>query len=371
MHGGFDGFGISRGDRVRKYRLLQGLDVVKENRWLLGRLIGKKRFMKERLEKQWFLISLALVAVAVIFDRSNLLAKVGIFLKDHHGPEVMIFIIFIFSGLLMEGDQIKAGIRDVKSTVLSLAVILVFAPIAGLLLSLLPMDIGVAIGVFIVAVMPTTLSSGIVMTGIAGGNMAHALFVTILSNLIAIFSIPVVLSILLSFLNQETELAIDQGAILTKLLLLVLFPLMIGMVAKAKVFNASRLGQFKFQIINQFMILGIVFISLAGAKQVLVGKGAAFLYILVLVGGFHLMLLGGSFLLVKLFRVEKGRYESIVFMGSQKTLALSVMIQVTYFNEFGTALLVCVVHHIIHLMMDGYLSAKMGRRAAPVQGAGE
>jgi sodium/bile acid cotransporter 7 len=324
--------------------------------------------MMEKIKNQWFLLSLVFLFVAVIFDRSNFLATIGIALKDNHCPEVMIFSIFIFSGLLIESDQIKAGVKDVKSTVLSLAVIIVFAPLSALLLSFLPLETGVVIGLFIVAVMPTTLSSGIVMTGIAGGNMAHALFVTILSNLIAIFSIPVVLSILLSFLEQEKELVIDQGAIFIKLILLVLFPLMIGMVAKAKVFKFGQPGRFKFQVINQFMILGIVFISLAGAKEVLVGKGAAFLYILVLVGGFHLMLLGASFLLVKLFRVEKGRYESIVFMGSQKTLALSVMIQVTYFNEFGTALLVCVVHHIIHLMIDGYLSAKMRRNATLIQG---
>ena len=37
------------------------------------------------------------------------------------------------------------------------------------------------------------------------------------------------------------------------------------------------------------------------------------------------------------------------------------MIQVTYFSEFGTALLVCVLHHIVHLMMDGYLSTKMNQ----------
>lgn len=318
--------------------------------------------MVQTIKKQWFLLSLVLVFVAVIFDQSNSLVKIGILLKDNHSPEGMIFLIFIISGLLIESDQIKAGIKDIKSTVLALTVIIVVAPMAAGVLCIFPIETGVAIGLFIVAVMPTTLSSGIVMTGAAGGNMAHALFVTILSNFIGIFSIPVILSILLSFLHQEKELVIDQGAIITKLILLVLFPLMIGIVARAKVFNEEKLGKFKLQIINQWMIIGIVFISLAGAKQVLLGKGTAFFYILVMVSVFHLMLLGVSFLLVKIFKVTKGRCESVIFMGSQKTLALSVMIQVTYFNEFGIALLVCVSHHIIHLMMDGYLSVRMNRR---------
>ena len=315
--------------------------------------------MVQKVKKQWFLLSLVFVFAAVIFDSSNILVKIGFFLKGNHGPEVLIFIIFIISGLLIESDQIKAGIRDIKSTVLALAVIIIIAPIAAGLICLLPLETGVAIGLFIVAVMPTTLSSGIVMTGTAGGNMAHALLITILSNFIGIFSIPVILSILLSSLDQQKELMIDRGAIFFKLIILVLFPLMIGIVSKAVVFKTGQLGQFKLQVVNQWMIIGVVFIALSGVKQVILGSGLSVFYILVLVSGFHLMLLGSCFLLVIFFGVEKGRYESIFFMGSQKTLALSAMIQVTYFSEFGTALLVCVLHHIVHLMMDGYLSTSM------------
>jgi len=315
--------------------------------------------MVQKVKKQWFLLSLVFVFAAVIFDSSNILVKIGFFLKGNHGPEVLIFIIFIISGLLIESDQIKAGIQDIKSTVLALAVIIIIAPIAAGLICLLPLETGVAIGLFIVAVMPTTLSSGIVMTGTAGGNMAHALLITILSNFIGIFSIPVILSILLSSLDQQKELMIDRGAIFFKLTILVLFPLIIGIMSKAVVFKTGQLGQFKLQVVNQWMIIGVVFIALSGVKQVILGSGLSFFYILVLVSGFHLMLLGSCFLLVSFFGVEKGRYESIFFMGSQKTLALSAMIQVTYFSEFGTALLVCVLHHIVHLMMDGYLSTSM------------
>ena len=317
--------------------------------------------MVQKIKKQWFLVSLVLVFAAVMIDSSNILLKIGLVLKENYGPEIMIFLIFIISGLLIESDQVQAGIRDIKSTVLALVIIIVVAPIAAGLLCLLPLETGVILGLFIVSVMPTTLSSGIVMTGTAGGNMAHALFITILSNFIGIFSIPVILSILLSFLDQQKELVIDRGAIISKLIILVLSPLVIGMVAKARIFKPGQLRKFKLQVLNQWMIISIVFISLSGAKQVIIGSGLTFFYILVLVSGFHLMLLGASFLLVKFFRVEKGRYESIVFMGSQKTLALSVMIQVTYFSEFGTALLVCVMHHIVHLMMDGYLSTKMNQ----------
>jgi sodium/bile acid cotransporter 7 len=49
-------------------------------------------------------------------------------------------------------------------------------------------------------------------------------------------------------------------------------------------------------------------------------------------------------------------------MGSQKTLPLAVMIQITCFPEYGTALLVCVLHHILHLMIDGYLATRIEKK---------
>ena len=111
-------------------------------------------------------------------------------------------------------------------------------------------------------------------------------------------------------------------------------------------------------IINQCCVICIVFMSLSGAKEILISKSSSFFLIVPLVIVFHLCLLGFSFLISRLFNIGKGKRESVIFMGSQKTLPLAVMLQMTYFPEYGTALLVCVVHHITHLMIDGYLAVK-------------
>jgi len=271
----------------------------------------------------------------------------------------MIFVIFILSGLMIDNRQIMAGFKDIAATAMALGVILVVAPLVSLLILLLPVEPGTAVGMFIVAVMPTTLSSGIVMTRTAGGNMAHALFITISANFISIFTIPVVLPWLLSFLDLDRELVIDQAGILWKLIVLVLIPLALGMITKGTALADRQLPELKMQLANQWMIIAIVFVSLAGSKTTLLENRLAFFYILIIVGVFHVILLLACFVLIRLCRVKKGRYESIMFMGAQKTLALSAMIQVTYFSEFGTALLVCVMHHIVHLMIDSYLSSKM------------
>jgi len=51
--------------------------------------------------------------------------------------------------------------------------------------------------------------------------------------------------------------------------------------------------------------------------------------------------------------------ESVIFMGGQKTLVLSVILQVSLFPQYGLALVVCVMHHIVHLVMDGYLVGRL------------
>ncbi len=250
--------------------------------------------LMQKIKQFWFLLGLVLVFITVIIDRTDTLARIGIFLKNNNASEVIIFLIFIISGLLIEKNQIRVGIKDIKSTLLSLMVILVVSPAAALMLNCLPLETGVAIGLFLVAVMPTTLSSGVVMTGAAGGNMAHALFLTITSNFIGIFSIPFILSWLLLFLDQSKELTIDQGAIIIKLILLVLVPLIMGIYTKPFIFKIINPVKSRLQVINQCMVIGMVFISLAGAKQVIISKGISVLYIVVLVIVFHLMLLVSS-----------------------------------------------------------------------------
>ncbi len=66
---------------------------------------------------------------------------------------------------------------------------------------------------------------------------------------------------------------------------------------------------------------------------------------------------------VSFFRIGRGRGESVLFMSIQKTLALSIAIQITVFPRYGLALVVCVMHHIIHLVIDSYLAGVMASRA--------
>ncbi len=317
--------------------------------------------MLEKLKKYWFLLGITILFVAVLVDKTLTLSKIGIEIKKINGPQIAIVLVFLFSGLLIESKDIIKGFHDVKGTVLTFLLIFIIAPLIAYIFSLFNMPVGIITGLFLVAAMPSTLSSGVVMTGSAGGNMAHALMITILSNITATFTIPFTLAILIGINGNFKEIEINKTSIITKIALLVVLPLIIGLGVKSFV-NIKKSIRNKFQILNQIFVLIIVFMALSEARSTIVSNLENSFLVFFVVFSFHALMLLSAFALIRMLKIKKGKRESILFMGGQKTLPLSLVLQVSLFPQFGIALVVCVSHHIIHLMMDSYLIGIMNKK---------
>ncbi len=327
----------------------------------------------EYIKRYWFLLGLTAIFLVTLTDAGEKSAGVGIWLKAHGGPDLVIFLIFFCSGMLLDASQVRAGVRDTAGTGLALLIIFAISPLLALLFNPVPLDPGVRIGLFLVAVMPTTLSSGVVMTAASGGNMAHALLITILANGISVFSIPHSLSLMLGVGGGEAA-DIDKVAIMIKLGGYVLVPLFMGWLGRVILLTprgvVGRIGPMLSNF-NQVLVLSIVWMAMAQAREVIRGNMGMLPGILLLSFVFHGLLAASAGAGTALLGIGKGRRESVIFMGGQKTLPLSVILQVSLFPEYGLALVVCVVHHVVHLIMDSYLVGKIrGQRPAvdrPVQ----
>ena len=306
------------------------------------------------IKKNWFMFGLVFLAVLVTLDSTGLIVQPGLWLKNHHGPDIVIVLIFFLSGLALDTRQIKDGISDIKGTLLALGIIFLVAPLTGYCFSLLPLNPALLIGLLLVASMPTTLSSGVVMTGSAGGNMAHSLFITIIASSVAVFTIPITLSLLLGGDGNQT-IQINQLPIMIKIGSLVLTPLVMGIIVR-RIFSAQLQKVLPYtSTCNQLGILTIVWMALCGSRPAIISGLDSVIVIILLVFFFHLVLVLISLFLTRVFNITKGKRESVIFMAGQKTLPLSIILQVSLFPELGLALVVCVVHHIVHLVMDAYL----------------
>ncbi|CAN2042309.1 solute carrier family 10 (sodium/bile acid cotransporter), member 7 [Candidatus Magnetomoraceae bacterium gMMP-15] len=310
------------------------------------------------LKKHWFLIGLTLVTIIILVDYTNITAKMGCWAKAHHGADIVIFFIFLFSGLMLETSQIKEGLTDIQGTVIALFIIFIIAPLTGWLFAAAPLPVGIKIGIFLVAVVPTTLSSGVVMTGSAGGNIAHALLITILANCFAVITVPITLSMLMN--TGGDAIIIDKGRMMFKIGFLVFLPLFSGLILRVQARPLLNWLPFKLSIVNQCLIWILVWMALSGSKETIVSSSLIqILYVIVFVVFYHAVLLLAAGLAVILFKIPAGRRESVIFMGGQKTLTLAILLQVTLFSQYGLALAVCVIHHFVHLMIDGYLIGRL------------
>ncbi len=316
---------------------------------------------KRWLAKYWFMIALVALALVTMADSRQWTVSAGRYLKSHAGPDLVIFAIFLFSGIALDARLLRKGLGDFRASLAALLLIFLFAPLIALGFGCLPLDIQILTGLFLVAVMPSTLSTGVVMTQASGGNMAHALFITILANTLAVFTIPLVLSLMLVTLGDVRSIQIDKVAIMLKIAGLVLAPLAAGVALQYAGRRWITVIQRRTPLINQLLVLGIVWMGMTQSRGALMAGGRAIIPIAAASGGFHLLLVLTALALCKFFAIGPRRRESVIFMGGQKTLPLSVILQVTLFPEYGLALAVCVVHHVLHLIMDAYLVEKLKR----------
>ncbi|MCI5168447.1 MAG: hypothetical protein D3903_20740 [Candidatus Electrothrix sp. GM3_4] len=154
------------------------------------------------------------------------LPQAGVVIADHSGIKLTIIIIFLISGYQTgtAGIALNRGLLHIFLS--AAAVSLLLAPLLGLAIgTLLALPPSLLIGLLIICAVPPTLSSGIVITGVSRGNTVLALMLTISLNLTGILTLPTILHFCLKASGPVT---IDQWALFSKMLLLVLLPFVIG-----------------------------------------------------------------------------------------------------------------------------------------------
>ena len=314
------------------------------------------------IKKYWFPIGLLLVCAATLTGFGDPVARAGRWVKAHRGADITMVVVFFFSGAMLQTDQIRKGLRDLRGTTAALLLIFVIAPLVALPLILLPFSPGVRIGLLLVAVMPTTLSSGVVMTGAAGGNVAQALLITVFANVLAVFTIPVALSLMVPQQMLVGSIHIDKWLIMRQLFLLVILPLSAGLLSRSGITRWPVVKGANVSVINQSLVLAVVWMAVSQSRTTILQGGSQLLVILGLVVGFHVLLLIAAAALTMMLGLGPGRREVVFFMGAQKTLPLSILLQVNLFPGLGLALVFSVTHHFVHLMIDSYLVAWFSKR---------
>jgi sodium/bile acid cotransporter 7 len=270
----------------------------------------------------------------------------------------MVVTIFLVNGYQIDLHRLPRAARVLRASLVAILISLLISPLIGLaIVTLLSMPADFAMGLVVMATVPPTLSSGIVMTRLAGGNAPKALFLTILLNLIGVFSIPFMLHLTL---GGAGLVEISPLPIFKQLVLLVLVPFVVGAALRATVRPPSH--HWLLRYLPSACVITTVWVSASASSDLLKALDPGLL-LLVLIGAFgiHGALLLLCYLSRYLYRPEYGEWIALLFTASQKTLPIALGVLALIGQAVGAAMVACIVFHFLQLFIDSMIASRISR----------
>ncbi|MEP6260461.1 MAG: bile acid:sodium symporter [Gillisia sp.] len=280
--------------------------------------------------------------------------------------DIGIGLIFFFYGLKLAPAELKLGFLNYRSHILiQLTTFVVFPLLTFLFIPLFEggttSDLWIAI--FFLGVLPSTVSSSVVMVAIAKGNLPTAIFNASISGLIGIMATPLWLSL---FMLKTGEFSIT--AIISKLLLQIVLPLILGLLLQRFLGNFARANSKKLSLFDKFVIVLIVFSSFSTSFAsnlfaTIDPLSLVKLSVIVVILFFAVYAFTGY--VCKLFNFNLQDTITVKFAGTKKSLVHgSVMAKIIFGSSasLGLFLLPIMLYHILQLLMVAIFAERYRKR---------
>jgi sodium/bile acid cotransporter 7 len=281
--------------------------------------------MLRLLKSYWFLAGMALVLLLARY-----FPEAGDTLNAHKGPSVAIILLFIMSGMSVSLAHLHADLTQWKYHALIAGYVFGFIPLTMFLTSKF-FDFGdLTFGIYLVAALPTTISSAIAFTTAAGGSTPTAIISAVGGNLLAVVLSPVLIGLMIGRADVQ-GVAAAAGAI-KSMCVLVLIPFAAGQLAGR--FTAILQTRYRKAgaVFSQVLVLFLMYCAfsknLAGVLAQLKEMAACFVYLAVML----LLFVVCAVWMIRLFRMPRDKGAAVLFCSTQKTLAFGLPLAYAYFG---------------------------------------
>jgi solute carrier family 10 (sodium/bile acid cotransporter), member 7 len=316
------------------------------------------------LRRNWFLLGLiTLTTYGLLLPEAGLAAGLS-----GRTASLLIAAIFFVTGLTLPTQALLTGIRDLRLHLTIQLFIFGAVPLYFLsALTLLPLNFSpeIRIGIYALAVLPTTISSCAVLTQTADGNTAASLFNAVTANLLGIVISPLLLSLMVKGAGVQP---VGRGAldVVQTIGVTIVVPLAAGQALHLlRPPPEPLLRRLKGTV--SVLLLGLIwiFVSQSAAderfREQLPHMGSPFAFLALS----FLVLTGLSFAAARLLRFSQANVTAVIFTAPQKTLAMGIPLLSAFFSDspqlLGTALLPLLFYHPWQLLVSGLLSALIHR----------
>jgi sodium/bile acid cotransporter 7 len=278
----------------------------------------------------------------------------GTFAQEARVVRFLIVAIFLVNGYRADYGTTRVDSALAKAFAWGAVVCLLAGPALGFMavkgLRLTP-EMGA--GLIVISCVAPTLSSGIVISENAGGDVLWATLLTVGLNAAGILATPFAVGLLLA---AQGTTAIGSLALLGKLVLLALVPFALGLAA-GRMLPAWRKSR-PLSYVPSTCVLLTVWVSASAGSAVIASlspQSMAIALLAVLLVHASLLLLNAA--APRVLSIPAPGARSLLFVASQKTLPLSLGILVAVGLAGTAALPVCILFHFSQLVLDSALAA--------------
>jgi len=280
--------------------------------------------------------------------------------------DVGIFMIFFLYGLKLNPEKVRQGMRNWRMHLVIQFVTFLLFPLLVLpfypLVKDTPFEM-LWLAVFFLAVLPSTVSSSVVMVSMAGGNIPGAIFNASLSGMIGILVTPLWMGLFLAGSGEP----FDFPRIFLQLVVQIILPVILGLMLNRYFFGWISRRMKQLSRFDQMIILLIVYESfsksfMSGMFETVSPAVLAALLAIVLALFFVVFFLTGFLS----DRLRFGREDRITcqFAGSKKSLMHGSVFAAVLFSGIsgaGLFLLPIMIYHAFQLFYISLVARKMGR----------
>jgi sodium/bile acid cotransporter 7 len=321
--------------------------------------------MKPRID--WFLVGLpAAVGLAFAFPEAG--ARGGA-LHAEWLNKLAVALIFFLHGAGVSLAALRAGTLRFRLHLLVQATTFVVFPLLGLCLvralgATLPAEL--ALGIFYLCALPSTVSSSVALTAAARGNVPAALFNATLSSLLGVFATPLWVGVLLRDAGNSLPLL----SVVLDLLTWLMLPLLLGHLSRPWLGHVIEQHRARVAMIDRSTILLLVYTGFCDSVRAGVWSQSGLFPLLFTLAASAALLLGvlcSVGLACDALRFSPEDRIAAVFCASKKTLAAGVPMAQLMFGAhpgLGLILLPIMIYHPLQLVVGGWLAARWARRAA-------
>lgn len=297
---------------------------------------------------------------------------------SHHGflhadrlNNAGIALILFLQGLTLASEQLKHGAGNWRLHAIIQSFTFIVFPIVGFLGDFItPLlwrsePLAIRQGMLYLCVLPSTISTSVVLTGVARGNVAGALFNAALSNLAGVVLTPLLVHALMRTTGQTGPL----GSLMLKIMLLTLLPFFVGVLLRPHVKKWVDHHKVWVGRLSNTVIVFIVYTAFCDsfAENIWRQHGAAttlklLLCVLALFAGMSLLI----YFTCRGLRLNRGDQIAAYFCSVKKTLAMGVPLAMLIFgatSDISLILLPLMFYHPLQIFINGLLASHWGKQS--------